>query len=78
MLLNTRKTRSNGFLVFLYYKAQNIEEEKKAEIFQFFLYFYKFYDFFQFCRQIACMMKELPSVKSVRKLAREIWDTGTC
>jgi hypothetical protein len=24
------------------------------------------------------MMKELPSVKSVRKLAREIWDTGTC
>lgn len=29
----------------------------------------------EFCRQIACMMKELPSVKSVRKLSREIWDT---
>lgn len=29
----------------------------------------------EFCRQIACMLQELPSVKSVRKLAREIWDT---
>ncbi|XP_071175276.1 integrator complex subunit 8-like isoform X5 [Mytilus edulis] len=29
----------------------------------------------EFCRQVACMLKELPSVKSVRKLSREIWDT---
>lgn len=31
---------------------------------------------FQFCRQVACFLKELPAVKTARKHAREIWDTG--